>query len=141
MEEQLKHTDAVAEDLTTGDLSIAGHANLKRKRTLSMQLEPNSTKGSMEKKETYQEKMEAQLKEWTAKLEELKAKAQQASADVKIQYQEQIETLRTKFDATQAKLQELRTAGEGAWEDLKAGIENAWSELKNAWETAVSKFK
>jgi len=35
-------------------------------------------------KEAYQEKMEAQLKEWTAKLAEMKAKADLASADAKV---------------------------------------------------------
>lgn len=95
----------------------------------------------MEKKETYQEKMAAQLKEWNAMLEELKAKAQRASAGAKIQYQEQIELLRAKYDAAQAKLQELRTAGESAWEHLTVGMENAWKELKSAWDTAVAKLK
>jgi hypothetical protein len=102
------------------------------------------TDGSMtvEKKETYQEKMDAQLKEWTAMLEELKAKAQQASVDATIQYQEQIELLRTKYDAAQAKLQELRTAGESAWEHLAADMENAWKELRKRrgwWSALVSR--
>ena len=96
---------------------------------------------TMEKKETYQEKMDAQLKEWTVMLEELKAKAQRASVDAKIHYQEQIELLRTKCDAAQAKLQELRTSGESAWERLAAGMENAWKKLKGAWNIAAAKLK
>lgn len=95
----------------------------------------------MEKKETYQEKMDAQLKEWNTMFEELKAKAQRASVDAKIQYQEQIELLRARYEAAHAKLQELRTAGESAWEHMAVGVENAWKELKSAWDTAVAKLK
>ena len=62
----------------------------------------------MNKKEAYQEKFDAQLREWSAKIDELKAKADQAKAEAKIEYYEQIEELRSKQAAAQTKLQELR---------------------------------
>jgi len=49
----------------------------------------------MNKKEAYQEKFDAQLREWSAKIDELKAKADQAKAEAKIEYYEQIEALRS----------------------------------------------
>lgn len=92
-------------------------------------------------REAYQEKMEAQLKEWGAELEKLTARADKAKAEAKIEYYKQIEALRTKQETVRAKLEELKRAGDKAWEDIKAGVENAWDELKNALDSAFSKFK
>jgi hypothetical protein len=39
------------------------------------------------------------------------------------------------------KLQELRSAGDDAWEDLKTGSENVWTEIKAAFQSAASRFK
>ena len=38
-------------------------------------------------------------------------------------------------------LQELRTAGDDAWEDLKTGAENVWTEVKTAFNSVASRFK
>lgn len=73
----------------------------------------------MSMKKAYEEKLQAQLDEWNAEIEKLKAKADKAEADAKIEYYEQIEKLREQQQEAQAKLNELRRAGEDAWEDLK----------------------
>jgi hypothetical protein len=39
------------------------------------------------------------------------------------------------------KLQELRHAGDDAWEELKGGIEKSWHEFGDAVKSAASKFK
>jgi hypothetical protein len=85
-------------------------------------------------KEAYQEKLEAQLKEWSSKVKELQAKAEMAKADVKIELQKHLESLRAKHDAAQAKLQEIKEAGAAAWENTKPGVEKAMAELTSAWE-------
>jgi uncharacterized coiled-coil DUF342 family protein len=95
----------------------------------------------MDEKKAYQEKIEAQLKEASAKIAELAAKADQAKADAKLQYQEQIKTLRTMRDELNRKLMRLNDAGEGAWEDIKKGLDDAWIDLKRSLDSAVSKFK
>jgi hypothetical protein len=92
-------------------------------------------------REAYQKKMESQFKEWEAKINQLRARAEKVSAEVKIEYYEQIYTLRTKQAAARNKLQELKKAGGHAWQDLKAGVETAWKELKSTADNAVSKFK
>lgn len=92
-------------------------------------------------KKAYQEKMEAQLKEWQTKIDALKAKADRAKAEQKIKYDEQIESLRSKQQHVREKLDELRSASEGAWEEVKSGVEQAWQDLRNAYERAVEKFK
>ncbi len=92
-------------------------------------------------KDAYQDKMDARLREWQAKIDALKARADQAEAEQKIQYYEEIETLRTKQQKVQQKLEELRSAGASAWEEVKAGVEAAWTDLEDAVQRAADKFK
>ncbi|MFA5112098.1 MAG: hypothetical protein WC443_11870 [Desulfobaccales bacterium] len=91
-------------------------------------------------KEAYQEKMEAQLKEWSAKLQELKAKADKAGADVKIEMYKQIDELRAKKEATQHQLNQIKAAGAESWEALKAGSEKTLEEMKKTWESMKARF-
>ena len=92
-------------------------------------------------KEDYQEKLEAQLREWSGKIDQLKTAAEKLAADAQVTYHQQIDALRGKQEAAQKKLHELKEAGEGAWEFLKAGIDRAWDELKQGMEGALSRFK
>jgi predicted nuclease with TOPRIM domain len=95
----------------------------------------------MEMKDAYQEKMEARLREWQANIDALKARADQAEAEQKIKYHEEIESLRTKQQQVQEKLGELRTASAAAWDEARAGVEGAWADLQNAAKRAADKFK
>ena len=81
------------------------------------------------------------IKEWNAQIALLKAKADRAKAEAKVGYYAKIEALQHKRDSARTKLQELKAAGDEAWEDLKAGAEKAWAEVKAAFHDAVSKFK
>ena len=94
-----------------------------------------------DKKKAFEEKFEAQLKEWSAEIALLKAKADKAKAEVKIDYYKTLETLQVKQDAARTKLKELRSAGDDAWEDVKAGAENVWTEIKSVFQNAASRFK
>ena len=94
-----------------------------------------------DKRKAYEEKFDAQLQEWNAQIALLKAKADKAKAEAKIEYYKTIESLQHKRDTARAKLEELRSAGDGAWEDLKTGAEKAWAEVKTAFHDAVAKFK
>lgn len=89
-------------------------------------------------KEAYQEKIEAQLREWTAKINELKAKAEGAKADAKIEMYKRIDALRVKQEAAQAKFQALKQAGTEKWEQLRTGLDQAMEDLKTAWEGSAS---
>ncbi len=95
----------------------------------------------MEGRKAYEEKLDAQFNEWNAQITLLKAKAENAKADAKIDYYKSIEALEHKQGEAKAKLQELRTAGDEAWEAVKAGAERAWAEVKTAYHDAASKFK
>ena len=94
-----------------------------------------------DKRKAYEEKFDAQLKEWSAEIALFNAKADKAKAETKIEYYKMIETLQGKQDSARLKLQKLRTAGDDEWEDLKTGAENVWTEVKSAFERAAVKFK
>lgn len=91
-------------------------------------------------KEAYQEKLEAQIREWAAKLQEYKAKADKASAAAKIQMYQQLDHLRAQKEAAQQELNELKAASGESWEALKAGSERAVAEMKKTWEEMKAKF-
>ena len=94
-----------------------------------------------DKRKAYEDKFDAQLKEWNAEIALLNAKADKAKAEAKIEYYKTIETLQGKQDTARTKLQELKTAGDDAWEDLKTGAENVWTEVKTTFQSAASRFK
>ena len=94
-----------------------------------------------DKRKAFEEKFDAQLKEWSAEIALLKAKADKAKAEVKIEYYKTLETLQGKQDVARTKLKELRSAGDDAWEDVKAGAENVWTEIKIVFQNAASRFK
>jgi uncharacterized coiled-coil DUF342 family protein len=95
----------------------------------------------MGKKEEYQAKIEAQLKEWGGKLEELKARAAKAGAEAKVELNKQIESLKAKQEAAQKKLKEVREAGGEAWKEVKKGLEKSVDDLKEAWGGVLSRFR
>jgi hypothetical protein len=95
----------------------------------------------MEKRKAYEEKLDAQLQEWSAQISLLKAKADNAKADVKIEYYKIIEAFQRKQNEAKTKLGELKKAGDEAWEDVRTGAEKAWAEVKTAYHDASSRFK
>ena len=94
-----------------------------------------------EKRKAYEKKIDAQLEEWNAQIALLKARADKAKAETKVEYYKTIEALQHRKDEAGAKLHDLKTAGDEAWEDLKTGAEKAWDDVKTAFHDAVSKFK
>ncbi len=95
----------------------------------------------MNKRKAYQAKLDAQLEEWNKQLSVLRAKADKTKAESKIEYCKMLEALQPKLDNAKAKLKELKTASDEAWEELKAGLERAWAEVKTSIEAAASKFR
>ena len=94
-----------------------------------------------DQRRAYEEKLDAQVKEWNAQIELFKAKADKAKAVVNIEYYKTIEALQRKQNDAKAKLRALKTAGDEAWEDLKTGAEKAWAEVRTAFHDASSRFK
>jgi DNA repair ATPase RecN len=86
-------------------------------------------------------KLKEKIDLWNADLNKLQARADQASAEARIKYQQQIEDLQEKRQELEGKMAQLRGAGEGAWEDVKSGTEIAWSSMSEALSSALQRFK
>jgi hypothetical protein len=90
----------------------------------------------MEGRKAYEEKLDAQLKEWKSRITVLKAKA-----DTKTDYDTIIQALEHKQDEAMTKLRELKTAGDEAWEDHKSGFEKVLDAFQTAFHGAAENFK
>ena len=62
------------------------------------------------------EKLKHQLDELNEEIDELELKMQNASADVRAQYDEKVSEAREEGEGARAKLKELRDEGEDRWE-------------------------
>ncbi len=102
---------------------------------------PSRRAAMLEKRKTYQEKLEEQLEEWNVQIVSFVAKADKARSEGKFEHDKIMESLQQKQDAVKLKLHELKSSSDEAWEDIKAGTEKAWAELKIAFDKAASKFK
>lgn len=95
----------------------------------------------MSRKDEYVRKMQIKLEEWNVEIDKLAAKADGIKADVKVEYKEQMESLKAKQAVARKKIAELQKAGDSAWEDLKAGSERAWEALRQAVDSVKTRFK
>lgn len=88
----------------------------------------------------YEKKAKLQLDAWNAQIDLLEAKLKVAEADAKKEYEKHLKTLYSaKADVT-AKLDELKTANDEAWEDMREGYEAAWDDMQAALKKAASHF-
>jgi hypothetical protein len=95
----------------------------------------------MASKQAYRQKLEATLAEWDAKLDVLSAKTKKATADGRINYENELEALKGKRAAARKTLEEFGQRGEHAWEDMKDGMEKAWDEMGKALDRVADRFK
>lgn len=83
-----------------------------------------------DKRKAYEEKLNAQLEEWSAQIALLKARADKTTAHAQIEYYKTIQALQHKQDEAGAKLCELETAGDKAWDEIKEAFHGAASKFK-----------
>jgi len=93
-----------------------------------------------ENREAYVQKLKAKIEEWNADIDKLSAKAKQAKAEKKVEYQDQIETLRVKRAELERKMSEMQQASKSTWEDLKKGVETSWEALKEGYAAAKDRI-
>jgi phage shock protein A len=86
----------------------------------------------MENRQAYQQKVEAQLKEWSARLGDLKTKAEKASEGMRQELAKDLAEARKKLD-------ELKSASEEKWGQLRSGVETAWRDLSGAFDRVLGK--
>jgi phosphoenolpyruvate synthase/pyruvate phosphate dikinase len=136
------------DDLTNDDVGIVGgkNASLGEITLVQHKFSTSTTKSTTERnktmnKDTYVEKLKARLDEWNADLDKLHAKAREATADQKLQFEKQMESVRARKDEVKQKLSEIQSAGENAWEQVKEGTDDAWNRLKEAVSKAKSELE
>lgn len=95
----------------------------------------------MSKREEYLALMEKQLNEWKAKTEPLKASAEQWEAQMKAQYEKNLEALQAKRDEAWENLSTLKSASDDAWDQVKANMDKTWEDLKASTEKITSLHK
>lgn len=95
----------------------------------------------MKTKDEYIDSLAAELKEWSAQIDLLTAKADNAAADMKLQYNEEIDGLRAKQHAAAEKIKELEKSSGDAWETVKETADKVWDDLRTGMAIAISKFK
>ena len=95
----------------------------------------------METKEAYRQKVDAQMKEWNAQIALLAAKLENAGADVKVKYAQELDAIRAKQRVAAAKVKELDAASGEAWESVKATSDKVWEDLKAGIGQAMSRFR
>ena len=85
-------------------------------------------------REDYQTLMEKQLNEWKLQTERFKAGAEQIEAHAKVQYEKNLETLRTTQADAWENFTKLKGASEGVWAEFKAHMDKSGGELRAAVE-------
>lgn len=95
----------------------------------------------MPDKDTYLAEARAKIDQWNADIDKLQAAAAEAGADAKVEYDKQIDALRTQRDEVEAKLKDMADASGDAWQDMKAGFDKAWDTVSDAFTKAMSRFK
>lgn len=95
----------------------------------------------MSARDEYVQRMKAQLDQWNSELAKWEEKSRQAQADLKAQYDKQLETLRSQRDQAMYTLQQLQAAASDAWLDMMQGVDAAWKTMGEAFGKARSHFE
>lgn len=92
-------------------------------------------------KEQYEQKLQAQLEEWSKQIDKLKVKIISAETDTQLEYNKQIEELKSMQEVASNKLANLKNASDKEWEELKSRTFSEWDYLGNEVKEATLKFK
>ena len=94
----------------------------------------------MNKREQYIDKLKAQLDEWNAEVAKWEAKSRSAQADMRIEYEKQLDAFRHQRDQALEQMRKVQAATGDAWTDLVRGADDAWAKMREAFERASSHF-
>jgi len=94
-----------------------------------------------ERRDAYVEKMKARLDKWNERINTLEAAGHKVKADSKTEYDNQIRNLKVKREEFERKVENLRRAGDGAWQDLKVGVKGSWKTMDDAARSAAANFR
>lgn len=95
----------------------------------------------MSSREEYTRRLQEKLVEWNAEIDTLIIKAGEVMADIRDEFNEQLEALKTLLAFIRQKFEDLQQVSEIAWEILKSGIDLAWTSMEEAIEAARSRVR
>jgi len=81
----------------------------------------------MSTRDAYIAKLKAQLDEWNAEVKKWEAKAKGAQADVRIEYEKQLEVFSQQRDQAMEQMRQVQAATGDAWLHLMRGADDAWA--------------
>ena len=90
--------------------------------------------------QAHADKLDAQIREWKATLAQLRARADQASADARIRYHEEVNSLAQRLATLEQKWKEVQNSSAEAWQDVRSGLEAAWEDFRRSMEQAKTRF-
>jgi hypothetical protein len=99
-----------------------------------------ATDYTYEKKEEYQRKLTAEMRELDVKIDELKAKAGRASDSVKAEFARDMEALDRQKAVLAEKMEAVKSSSASKWDDVKAGANSAMDSVKQTYEKAKAKL-
>lgn len=94
----------------------------------------------MKTKNEYIESLASELKSWSAQIDILTIRTENASANLKAKYSDELDSLRTKQQAAANKMRELQDDSDDAWESIKVSADQVWKDLRIGIADAASKF-
>ena len=94
-----------------------------------------------QKKEAYQQQIEAELKAFDQKLDKLKAGAMGLKDEAKVEYNQKIALLEQKKKSASETFNTLKSASGETWNDMKSGMDKAVDELRDTYDKVIAHFK
>jgi len=91
--------------------------------------------------DAYKQKARAQLKEMKARMQIFETSVEKAGADMKINYQKNLDDWKSRFEEIEMKLDGLADSTGDAWNDIRSGIDASMNELQDAIENAKNRLK
>jgi archaellum component FlaC len=91
-------------------------------------------KYTLEQKEAYQKKMEAEIADLSHRIGELKDKAQTLKGEALEALEARLADLKEKQKVAEEKVNALRSASAQAWDHVRTGADKAFQDLKKAYE-------
>jgi len=95
----------------------------------------------MSRKEAFEQKVEAQLKQISIEIQRLFDQVDEAGVDVEIEMIRAIEEICDRWTDAERERNRVRTAGEEGWEHLQSRLEAALDELRSAVEPTAARFR
>ena len=95
----------------------------------------------MHAKETYQKKIESELRGVQVKLLELQTKVRSEKSPLHIKYTRQLDIIERQLENATSSLRNLDRAEDHTWEQLRDGVEDTWKALQDSLEDAISTFE